>query len=405
MDHDESQKISLLTPSRASSETAWDSDQSDWESPSPRRSSWSEKTTTYARSLPRRFKTVLILGVIDVVIVTSLVAIFLPLITLLVRNEHLFGARLKLPLNTTTTTNPEPNHQTIPRIFHQTTKNATIREEWREAHQSCQEAYSDFEYMVCCRPSFTFTLPSANNHIFQHWTDEKARDFIQEEYSWFIETWDDYPFPIQRADAIRYFVLYHYGGIYLDADTWCNQTIPLDQIEEADDSPHLAVFKSTTPTGISNDLLISSAHHPVFETAISQLQFYDSITKPIASISPHIAIMISAGPFFLTMVIKGYLEGLKSLPTPLVQVVSPTELLPYITDLEAQTWHHGDTKALEWLGDREWIWYALMIIGTAIGLSIINMGLLKVGRCVMRRYNDELTQPASSDENKVAKLA
>lgn len=50
------------------------------------------------------------------------------------------------------------------------------------------------------------------------WTNEKARDFVANEYPWFIETYDGYPYPIMRADAIRYFVLAHYGGIYIDLD-------------------------------------------------------------------------------------------------------------------------------------------------------------------------------------------
>lgn len=37
-------------------------------------------------------------------------------------------------------------------------------------------------------------------------------------YPWFLETFDSYPYPIQRADAIRYFVLHHFGGIYIDLD-------------------------------------------------------------------------------------------------------------------------------------------------------------------------------------------
>jgi mannosyltransferase OCH1-like enzyme len=38
------------------------------------------------------------------------------------------------------------------------------------------------------------------------------------EYPWFLETWDNYRFPIQRADSIRYFILAHHGGIYVDLD-------------------------------------------------------------------------------------------------------------------------------------------------------------------------------------------
>jgi hypothetical protein len=56
----------------------------------------------------------------------------------------------------------------------------------------------------------------------QLWTDEKSREFIATEYPWFIDTFDNYPHPIQRADAIRYFVLAHFGGVYLDLDDVSN---------------------------------------------------------------------------------------------------------------------------------------------------------------------------------------
>lgn len=54
--------------------------------------------------------------------------------------------------------------------------------------------------------------------IQQLWTDDKSREFIATEYPWFLETFDSYPYPIMRADSIRYFVLAHYGGIYVDMD-------------------------------------------------------------------------------------------------------------------------------------------------------------------------------------------
>lgn len=52
----------------------------------------------------------------------------------------------------------------------------------------------------------------------QLWTDAKSREFIATEYPWFLATFDNYSQPIQRADAIRYFVLNHFGGIYIDLD-------------------------------------------------------------------------------------------------------------------------------------------------------------------------------------------
>lgn len=52
----------------------------------------------------------------------------------------------------------------------------------------------------------------------QLWTDAKSRELIATEYPWFLSTFDNYTQPIQRADAIRYFVLAHFGGIYIDLD-------------------------------------------------------------------------------------------------------------------------------------------------------------------------------------------
>ncbi len=45
-----------------------------------------------------------------------------------------------------------------------------------------------------------------------------SRELIATEYPWFLNTFDNYSEPIQRADAIRYFVLAHFGGVYLDLD-------------------------------------------------------------------------------------------------------------------------------------------------------------------------------------------
>lgn len=48
------------------------------------------------------------------------------------------------------------------------------------------------------------------------WTDNDLGTFIKEEYDWFLPTFDSYPEPIMRVDAARYFLLYHYGGVYAD---------------------------------------------------------------------------------------------------------------------------------------------------------------------------------------------
>jgi len=50
------------------------------------------------------------------------------------------------------------------------------------------------------------------------WTDENARELIKSDYPFFLKTYDSYEWGIQRADAVRYFVLHKYGGMYVDLD-------------------------------------------------------------------------------------------------------------------------------------------------------------------------------------------
>lgn len=60
---------------------------------------------------------------------------------------------------------------------------------------------------------------------FELWDDAENRAFIQTYYSWFLTRYDSYPKEIFRADAVRYFYLYHYGGIYADLDFECLKSV------------------------------------------------------------------------------------------------------------------------------------------------------------------------------------
>jgi hypothetical protein len=44
------------------------------------------------------------------------------------------------------------------------------------------------------------------------WTDENAGAFIAEKFPSFKPIWDGYRFPIERIDALRYLLLYEFGG-------------------------------------------------------------------------------------------------------------------------------------------------------------------------------------------------
>ena len=100
------------------------------------------------------------------------------------------------------------------------------------------------------------------------WTDAGSREFIAEHYPWFLDNFDDYTYPIQRADAIRYFVLYHYGGVYLDLDVGCLR--PLDQL-----LVYPVILPKTIPVGVSNDLMFAEKGHPFLAQTIHNLVTFD----------------------------------------------------------------------------------------------------------------------------------
>ena len=78
----------------------------------------------------------------------------------------------------------------------------------------------------------------------------------------------DYPEPIMRADAIRYFLLYEYGGVYVYLDFEALR--PLDEFErrqhKGHDLPHDAVPPAQSLLGPHSCLIgqVSSILHDCF---------------------------------------------------------------------------------------------------------------------------------------------
>jgi len=126
-----------------------------------------------------------------------------------------------------------PCNLKIERIIHQTYKSeellAVDHPEWSHTPQKWKDAHPEWEY--------------------KFWGDESMRAFILEHYPWFIPTYDSYPKSIQRADAIRYFALYHFGGFYADMDLQPKQQI--ESILEGAD----AVLFETPNIGLTNMLM------------------------------------------------------------------------------------------------------------------------------------------------------
>lgn len=189
--------------------------------------------------------------------------------------------------NTPKSWNPvtEPKEK-IQRIIHQTWKEKTLPPKWQAVREECARMHPDYEYML--------------------WTDADSRQFLVENYPSFVEIFDSYPYPIQRADAIRYFILQRYGGIYMDLDVGCLRRLdPLLRFE--------VVLPKTIPVGLSNDVMASVAGHPFMDHLIHNL-----VTFNHRYLSHYPTIMFSTGPMFVSAAYELYMNahGLATPSTP-----------------------------------------------------------------------------------------
>lgn len=162
----------------------------------------------------------------------------------------------------------------IPKIIHQTWKTNSLPEKFQRWSKTIKELHPDWEYKL--------------------WTDEDNRNFIKKEYPWFLKTYDGYNKNIKRVDAVRYFYLYHYGGVYIDLDFVClksmdnllnNKEIVLGQLEDINH-----------PQSIPNAIMISKPRDKFWMYVINKLPARMNKGNPESD----------TGPIFLTQCVKEY---------------------------------------------------------------------------------------------------
>ncbi|PWN48383.1 hypothetical protein IE53DRAFT_199979 [Violaceomyces palustris] len=246
---------------------------------------------------------------------------------------------------------PSKPPEKIPRIIHQTWKDSNLPPRWKAVRDECAAMHPDYEYML--------------------WSDADSRQFLVDNYSWFVPVFDAYPYAIQRADAIRYFVLHHYGGIYMDLDIGCLRR--LDDLLRFE-----VILPKTIPVGVSNDVMLSQKGHPFMEQVIHNL-----VTFNHQYLSNYPTVMFSTGPMFVSASYGIYVdahgpaipstpshpsagfEGVRVLPKSLYgKNAKPSEAPDaFFKHFYGSSWHSNDAGFLIFLRDHGRF---MMFIGACI---------------------------------------
>ncbi|XP_060551809.1 uncharacterized protein LOC132713300 [Ruditapes philippinarum] len=132
------------------------------------------------------------------------------------------------------------------------------------------------------------------------WTNISARQLIATKHPSLLETWDNYPLVINKADALRYVLLYEFGGVYADLDMKClrpldRATIKYSCILTPEPFVHSAIIYKM-PYLLSTAFMMCRPKHPFMKVAILSLSKFATRPSPSGK----------AGPTFLTFMFKRY---------------------------------------------------------------------------------------------------
>lgn len=155
----------------------------------------------------------------------------------------------------------------IPKIFHQ------IWLDWGKGKPNPPPVYLEWtEHLKALNPEWRY----------MYWQNENSRNFIKEHYSWFLKTYDGYDKWIKRVDALRYFLLDYYGGLYVDFDTE-----PLKALDPLLEGCDIVVGEEYGKIHfINNDFMASVPHHPFWKDLQQRLVVHRNNENVIESTGP-----------------------------------------------------------------------------------------------------------------------
>lgn len=89
----------------------------------------------------------------------------------------------------------------LPRLIHQSWSTENLPSKFSKWSETCRVKNQDWEYVL--------------------WTDDDNQALVEKYFPWFVETYNNLPGVINRADVVRNMYMYVFGGVYADLDTEC----------------------------------------------------------------------------------------------------------------------------------------------------------------------------------------
>lgn len=220
----------------------------------------------------------------------------------------------------------------FPNIIHQTWKTKEIPEKWKMHVASWQK--------FCVEKNYGYKL----------WTDDDNRNLIADHYAWFLAFYDGYKYPIQRADAIRYFILHKFGGVYVDCDEGVQETkfTAMDQMLQHFGHCDTSAALPITTNRVWNDILTncfmiakkeSNFMKHMCHALMNPSIHYNTGIKHILDKTHKFMILCSTGPSLVSDVYLQHKQDISLIPADLISnAKSPSCLLIHAY---GRSWHNS----------------------------------------------------------------
>lgn len=270
--------------------------------------------------------------------------------------------------------------QLAPKILHQIIlregRNSSF-EKYRPARDSCVDLHPDWEHKL--------------------WTDDNATSFVNTYYPDILPHYEHYAQTIQRTNILRYLLLHHYGGVYLDVDITCR--VSLDSLR------HIPfVTPGAHPAGINNAFILAKPQHPFLSQAIARIP-----SRNLPWLLPYVENMLTTGCMFISNAWMEYMrhdDEIEWEDKVFVLADERGELeghmlrgeitTPLFKHGGASSWHSWDARVIVLLGK-----YGKNLLVVAACVVVLGVGAV-VALLVSRRRKNALRRRGSgNDEEKV----
>lgn len=204
----------------------------------------------------------------------------------------------------------------IPKIIHQVWEGNTIPlpDFLYELGKSWRNKHPDWEYI--------------------YWDKARMDSFVHDYYPFYMDIYNKFPYDVMRWDVIRYMILYKIGGLYVDFDYECLESIEPILGEwncclGLEPQQHGDLFNRKQVLG--NALMASVAKNSFLKNVLEHV--FSQRTNDVSN--RFFYVLNATGPFMLTDVYDVYddKENIYLIPEEYVSPFTKNDVVLYMNDL------------------------------------------------------------------------